>query len=407
MATFLLLMIYFAFISLGLPDSLLGATWPVMQPGFHVAYSFAGIASMVISGGTIISSLLSGRVIKRFGTGKVTFVSVLMTAVALLGFSFSPSFTWILVMAIPLGLGAGAVDSGLNEYIAEHYQARHMSWLHCFWGIGAMSGPLIMSQMILHNHPWRSGYLVVSLIQFALVIVLFFSLPIWTKVSEPSRSEVSQETVSHTDPQETAKTGFFSPLKIRGVRYVLIAFFFYCGIEATMGLWGSSYLVRARGLDAATAAVWVSFFYGSITVGRLIAGFVTLKINNNVLIRIGELTIAVGIVLLFLPLPALCALIGFILIGLGCAPIFPSMLHETPVRFGKQNAQAVMGFQMAVAYIGSTFLPPLFGFIASNTSISLLPVFVLIYIAALLTSSEWVNHILAKKMEKPSFGEIA
>ncbi|HEX2981857.1 MAG TPA: MFS transporter, partial [Anaerolineaceae bacterium] len=178
MATFFLILIYFAFISLGLPDSLLGVTWPIMQPGFQVPFSFAGIASMVISGGTIVSSLLSGRVIHRFGTGQVTLVSVMMTAVALLGFSLAPSFAWVVLLAVPLGLGAGSVDAGLNEYVAEHYQARHMSWLHCFWGVGALSGPLIMSRLIAQDQSWRTGYLIVSIIQFVLVAVLFFSLPL-------------------------------------------------------------------------------------------------------------------------------------------------------------------------------------------------------------------------------------
>jgi fucose permease len=391
MATFLLIIIYFAFISLGLPDSLLGATWPIMQPDFGVPYSFAGIASMVISGGTIISSLLSGRVINRFGTGKVTFVSVLMTAVALLGFSLAPSFPWIVVLAIPLGLGAGAVDSGLNEYVAEHYKSHHMSWLHCFWGIGAMSGPLIMSQTIALDHSWRSGYLIVSIIQWVLVVILFFSIPIWKQGSSLSLSVQSDGSVSENPAAIESPPGFFSPLKIRGVKYVLMAFFFYCGIEATMGLWGGSYLVRARGLDPVTAAEWVSLFYASITFGRLVTGFVTMRLSNPILIRAGTIIIICGIVLLFLPLPALAALIAFVLIGLGCAPIFPIMLHETPGRFGKQSAQQVMSFQMAVAYVGSTFLPPLFGFVASNASLSLLPVFVIVYGGALLASSELVN----------------
>lgn len=395
MATFFLILIYFAFISLGLPDSLLGVSWPVMQPGFQVPFSFAGIASMVISGGTIVSSLLSGRVIHRFGTGKVTFISVMMTAFALLGFSLAPSFAWIIVMAVPLGLGAGAVDSGLNGYVAEHYKARHMSWLHCFWGIGALSGPLILSQLIARDQSWRSGYLIVSIIQFGLVAVLFFSLPLWSKASPGTG-----ETPPHLDANKTVTRGVFFPLKIHGVKTVLLAFLFYCGIETTVGLWGSSYLVRARGLDPANAAAWVSIYYGSITVGRLIAGFITLKINNTMLIRIGQGLILAGGILLFLPLPVISALLGFIFIGLGCAPIFPSMLHETPVRFGKADAQLVMGFQMAAAYIGSTFLPPVFGFVASNTSLALLPVFVLVYVVVMLGSSEQLNALLAKKMDR-------
>lgn len=406
MATFFLILIYFAFISLGLPDSLLGVTWPVMQPGFQVPYSFAGIASMVISGGTIVSSLLSGRVIQRFGTGRVTVTSVLLTAVALLGFSLSPSFGWIVLLAVPLGLGAGAIDAGLNEYVAEHYEAHHMSWLHCFWGVGAMSGPLIMSRLIANNHSWRTGYLVVALIQFVLVGLLFFSLPYWSRVSN-ARPEVKDGEASHPGNQKPAARGVFYPMQITGVKTVLIAFLFYCGIEVTVGLWGSSYLVHTRGLDTAAAAAWVSAYYGSITVGRLISGFVTMKIDNKKLIRSGQIIILSGVILLFLPLPPVFALAGFILIGLGCAPIFPSMLHETPVRFGRENAQLVMGFQMAAAYIGSTFLPPIFGFIASNFGMSLLPAFLLIYIAAMLASSEQINVMMANRYrgaQQPGFG---
>ncbi len=398
MATFfLLILIYFAFISLGLPDSLLGVSWPVMQPGFQVPFSFAGMVSMLISGGTIISSLFSGRLIQRFGTGKVTFVSVIMTAVALFGFSQAPSFAWILLLAIPLGLGAGAVDAGLNGYVAEHYQAHHMSWLHCFWGIGAMTGPIIMSRLIAGDHSWRNGYLTVSLIQFALAAVLFFSLPVWAKVAQ------GHEPAARPAAAKSAQRGVFFPLQIPGVKMALVTFLFYCGIEWTMGLWGSSYLVRARGLDAATAAAWVSGYYASITAGRLITGFITMRVSNKTLIRAGQVAILGGAILLFLPLPPVAALFGFILIGLGCAPIFPGMLHETPARFGKQDAQLVMGFQMSAAYIGSTFLPPVFGFIATNTSLALLPAFVLAYIVVMLASSERINSLLARTAERPAY----
>jgi fucose permease len=399
MATYLLILVYFAFISLGLPDSLLGVTWPVMQPGFQVPFSFAGIASMVLSGGTIVSSLLSGRVLQRFGVGRVTFVSVMMTAAALLGFSLAPSFAWIIILSVPLGLGAGAVDSGLNEYVAEHYKAIHMNWLHCFWGVGAVSGPLIMSQLIARDQSWRNGYLAVSLVQFALVAVLFFSLPVWEKAAPRAASARAQADPAKTKAEKPAARGLFFPLQIRGVKIALLAFLSYGCIESTLGLWSSSYLVHARGLDAATAAAWVSSFYASITVGRLVSGFITLRVSNKMLIRTGELVILAGVLLLFLPLPAIFALLALILIGLGCAPIFPSMLHETPVRFGKENAQLVMGFQMAVAYFGSTLFPPLFGFIATNTSLALLPVFILAYIATLLASSERVNAMLAHKLK--------
>ncbi len=399
MAVFFLIIIYASFISLGLPDSLLGVAWPVMQPGYHVPFGYAGFVSMVISGATILSSLLSGKLIKQFGTGKLTFISVFLTAAALLGFSFAPSFLWLLFLSVPLGLGAGAVDSGLNEYVAEHYKAHHMSWLHCFWGVGAMLGPILMSRYIAHENSWRDGYLTVSIVQFALVAVLFFTLPLWDRAAGTS-GENASETEAKEQKAETARKGLLYPLKVKGVKVALVSFLFYCGVESTMGLWGSSFLVRAKGLDAATAAAWVSSFYGSITVGRLITGFVTMKVGNKTLIRMGELTILAGAILLILPLPNYFSPAGFVLIGLGCAPIFPCMLHETPVRFGKEDAQVIMGFQMSTAYAGATFLPPVFGFITSNTNMTVLPIFILIYIIAMIISSEKMNQFMKSPVIK-------
>ena len=262
-----------------------------------------------------------------------------------------------------------------------------------------MSGPLILSQIIASDKSWRNGYLLIAIIQFVLVAVLFFSLPLWKKVSTPTGTEQEVEPAAGSQPEKPVSRGLFYPLQIPGVRFVLVTFLFYCGIESTMGLWGSSYLVRARGLDAATAAAWVSSFYGSITLGRFLAGFITMKISNKQLIRIGQVVILGGVILLFLPLPNIFSLVGFILVGLGCAPIFPGMLHETPVRFGREDAQLVMGFQMAVAYVGATFLPPIFGFIATSTSLGLLPFFVLVYVAAMLFSSERLNVMLAQNAE--------
>ncbi|QPC80613.1 MFS transporter [Phototrophicus methaneseepsis] len=394
MATLFLLVIYAAFISLGLPDALLGVAWPVMQPEFAVPFSAAGIISMVISGGTIVSSLLSGKILARFGTGRVTVVSVTMTAVALLGFGLAPAFFWLILLAIPLGLGAGSVDSGLNDYVARHYEARHMSWLHCFWGLGAMLGPVIISQYI-QDQSWRNGYLTVSIIQCGLVAILFFTLPVWEKVAKQSPKH-SPEPEDEPHIVDIPK-GVFYPLQVNGVKTVLMIFLFYCGIEATMGLWGSSFLVKIKGLDVATAAQWVSFFYGSITLGRFISGFVTVRMSSESLIRIGEIGILLGVILLILPLPTIFSLISFILIGLGCAPIFPSMLHETPARFGREDAPMIMGFQMAVAYTGATFLPPIFGVIASGTTFALMPAVFLLYIGVMVINSERINNYIKLK----------
>lgn len=395
MTTFLLIIIYLAFISLGLPDSLLGAAWPVMQSDFGAPIEAAGYLFMTIAGGTILSSLVSGKVLKRFGTGKGTFVSVLMTACALLGFYFAPSIIWLFLCAIPLGMGAGAVDSGLNDYVATHYKAHHMSWLHCFWGVGATLGPVIMAQYI-SNQNWGKGYLTISGLQFILVVILLFTLPLWNKVNSHITINKEPEEPKGVSFKENAEK--VRPLQMNGVKLALASFFFYCAVEATVGLWGSSFLVNVKGLTAATAAEWVSFYYAGITIGRLMTGFVTFKMSNQVLIRMGQIIALTGAILLILPLPSFFSVAGFIVVGLGLAPIFPCMLHETPARFGKKHSQAIMGYQMAVAYTGSTFMPPLFGFIASHTTVALFPICTVIFVVAMVLSSEKLNRVLKKKL---------
>ena len=390
MTTLLLVIIYIAFISLGLPDALLGAGWPVMQEEFAVPYGFAGLVSMTISAGTIVSSIFSSRVLKRFGTGRVTAASVALTALALLGFGVAPSFWWILLAAVPLGLGAGAVDSGLNAYVAENYESRHMSWLHSFWGVGALSGPLVLSALLSRGTSWRDGYLSIAGFQFVLVAVLVAAFPLWGRVR--ARIRAHGDALQHDVPHQP----LFFALKIRGVKLALAAFFFYCAIESTVGLWGASFLFKTKGLDSVSAATWVSLFYASITLGRFLTGFVTYTMSNRTLIRGGGLLILCGVLLMLLPLALPFALGGFLLVGFGCAPIFPCMLHETPDRFGASNAQAIMGFQMAVAYIGTSLLPPLFGFIASATTLALLPVFLFAYIVALIASSEMLRKTLTE-----------
>lgn len=389
MATLLLVIIYTAFISLGLPDALLGAAWPAMQPDFGVPFSFAGILQIIISGGTIVSSINSGRLLKRFGTGRVTAFSVGMTAFSLLGFSFFPSFGWLLVAAIPLGLGAGSVDAGLNAFIAEHYESRHMSWLHSFWGVGALAGPLVLSFFFRRGASWRNGYFLIAILQCVLVLLLVFSIPLWAKVHSSSHDEKT------ATPSKIPSLG--AVIRMPNVMFALLTFLFYCGIEASMGLWGGSFLVKVKGFNPASAAIWVSAFYGSITLGRFITGFVTFKIRNIDLIRWGGATILLGIFLILVPVPVAVTLVGFLLVGFGCAPIFPCMLHETPVRFGREYSQSIIGVQMAFAYIGTTFLPPLFGFIASVTGLALLPVFLLVYIALLIVSSERLRNVRAQK----------
>ena len=385
MLTLLLIIIYLSFISLGLPDSLLGSAWPAMQPDLLVPLSSAGIIAMIISFGTIISSLLSGKWIRRFGTGKVTFVSVTMTAIALFGFSVSDSFIWLCIMGIPLGLGGGSVDAALNNFVALHYKAKHMSWLHCFWGIGATLGPVIMSLYISKNNQWGKGYFAIAMIQLCLIFVLFVTLPLWNKI-ENKKDEIGEE-------KSTDNT---SALKIPGVKLALVSFVFYCATESTAGLWGSSYLVKYKGLPAGEAAKWIALFYAGITLGRLLTGFLTMKLNNRILIRVGQVICIIGVICLLLPLPIYFSMVGLILVGLGCAPIFPCMLHETPNRFGKASSQSIMGLQMGFAYMGSMVMPPILGLIASKTSIVIFPYFLLVCMLIMLVGSERINKFISK-----------
>lgn len=386
MLSLLLTIIYISFISLGLPDSLLGSAWPTMYREMQVPISYAGIISMIIAGGTIISSLNSHRLIKKLGTGKVTAVSVGMTAAALWGFSSSHSFIALCVWAIPYGLGAGSVDAALNNFVALHYKAKHMSWLHCFWGIGATLGPYIMGLYLTGGQKWTMGYRAISVIQIALTAVLIFSLPLWKK----------NDTAAEDKALESKSLSLKSLLSIHGAKQVLAAFFCYCALESTTGLWGSSYLVIAKGITPETAARWIALFYFGITFGRFLNGFVAMKLSDKNMIRIGQGIAALGIMVLLLPFgnAALCA--GFILIGLGCAPIYPSMLHATPANFSKELSQAIMGVQMACAYVGSTFMPPLFGLIAEHVNIKLYPFYLSIFVIIMILMVEAVNHIKNK-----------
>jgi fucose permease len=408
MSMFFLVIIYMAFISLGLPDPLLGVAWPLMRSEYNVPFETAGLVSMLIAGGTIVSSFASGAVHKHLSTGKITLISCLLTASSLLGFSFSPSIIWILFLAIPLGLGAGSVDAALNSYVATHYKAHHMSWLHCFWGVGATLGPIIMSLFIAKQYSWKNGYFSISMIQFFLAILLFCTLPLWNRLakevhynSDTPKNE-KEKSSGGNSKKNTAKTKI---IHIKGVKISLLSFLFYCGAEASMGLWGSSFLVNIKNMSAEAAALWVSLYYGGITVGRLITGFITFKVNNRILIRSGQVSALTGVLILLLPLPSIFSLLGFIMVGLGCAPIFPCMLHETPTRFGKENSQVIMGYQMALAYTGSTFLPAFLGLVAAHSTIGIFPLFVLLYIIFMLIGSEKLNVLMKKSKRSEMFLE--
>lgn len=372
----LLAVIYLSFISLGLPDSLLGSAWPSIYPEFQVPVDYAGVIFMIIAAGTIISSLQSDRLTKKFGTGKVTAFSVLTTAVALWGFSMSHSYWMLIVWAIPYGLGAGSVDASLNNYVALHYKSRHMSWLHCMWGVGASVGPYIMSYVLSRGQSWHSGYRWISYIQIILTAILMLTLPLWKQQSTSYCDDVTSKEQGKRKGSEQVLS-LSEVIHISGAKQVLLMFFCYCALEQTSGLWASSYLVLKYGIDVGTAAGYGSLFYVGITVGRAISGFLTIKLQDNQMIRLGQALILTGLICMFLPFGSKIALAGLIIVGLGCAPIYPCIIHSTPSNFGAENSQALVGVQMASAYLGNLLMPPLFGMIAKRISVGIFPVYLL------------------------------
>lgn len=379
----LLTIIYIAFISLGLPDSLLGSAWPVMRAELNVPVSYAGLISMIIAGGTIVSSLMADRVIKKIGTGAVTAVSVGMTALALFGFSVSDSYISLLFWAVPYGLGAGAVDAALNNYVAVHYSSRHMNWLHAFWGVGVSVSPYIMGKCLKNSLGWKAGYRSVSIIQIVLTVILFFTLFLWKKEEKSNETEKGS-TLARV-------------LKIKGVKETLVMFFGFCALEATAGLWASSYLAEARGVDVKTAASFASLFYIGETAGRFLNGFVADKFGDKAMIKAGIFGMLLGTVMIFVPgVPNTVALAGLITVGLGAAPVYPCIIHSTPYDFGTENSQALVGIQMASAYVGSTLAPPVFGFIAQYVSISLYPVYLFAFAVLMLAMDKSRKSALTK-----------
>ncbi len=382
MGSLLLALIYICFISLGLPDSLLGSAWPALHTEICVPVSYAGIISATITAGTILSSLFSDKLLHKFGAGLVTAVSVTVTALCLFGFSISTEFWMLILWAIPFGLGAGGVDAILNNYVALHYKAQHMSWLHCMWGVGASISPYIMSFALVKLENWSGGYLIVSIIQAVLCMVIFISIPLWKKGSTDNDNTTKQI--------ESKALSFKEILAIKGAIPCFLMFFCYCSMEVTASLWASTYLVQKWDFSPETAAGYASMFYIGVTLGRFINGFLAMRLKDKFLIRMGTGVISVGIALLFMPFHYMFALIGFVVIGLGCAPIYPCIIHMTPDVFGADKSQAMIGVQMAFAYVGILAMPPLFGVIAEYISVSLLPIFLLIFIALMLAMHELV-----------------
>ena len=362
MANLLLVIIYISFVSLGLPDALLGAAWPVMQTELSVPVSYAGGISLIIAVGTVISSLQADRLNRWLGPGRVMVFSVAATALAIFGFSISKAYWQLCLWAIPYGLGAGSVDACLNNYVALHYASRHMSWLHCMWGLGASIGPYIMGAALTRGLSWNLGYGIIGVLQTVLTFVLFLSLPLWKKQSG------NNQNIAEGKPLPLKKV-----VSISGAKEVMLAFFCYCGLEQTTILWGSSYLVMNNGLVEEAAASFASLFLMGLTVGRALNGFLTYKLNDTNLIRLGQGIIGLGVVIMLLPLGDAVSFAGLMLCGLGCAPIYPCIIHSTPDHFGEENSQALVGVQMASAYVGVCAMPPVFGFVANHLSASLLP----------------------------------
>ena len=388
MVQLLLAVIYLAFISLGLPDSVLGSAWPSMYEQIGVPISYAGVFSVIIALGTTIASLKSDRLTRKFGTGKVTTISVAITAIALFGFSSSQSFVMLCLWSIPYGLGAGSVDASLNNYVAVHYASRHMSWLHCMWGVGASLGPYIMGYALSGGYGWSAGYRTLATIQTVLTVMLICSLPLWNR----GKKQVSAD-IKRTD----GKTHTISQImRISGVKEVMLAFFCYCAIEQTTGLWASSYLTVYRGFPAQQASSFVGLYFVGITVGRALCGFLTIRLRNAQLVRLGEGIIALGLLVFLLPWGMQTAAIGLVLIGLGCAPIYPCIIHATPECFGLDLSQSVIGLEMASAYVGVCIMPPLFGAIAAQKHMWIFP----FYLAVVLIVMISMYEMLQKKQRK-------
>ncbi|WP_394978683.1 MFS transporter [Candidatus Allofournierella excrementavium] len=385
MYTLLLAVIYLVFISLGLPDSLLGSGWPTMRLVFDQPLSAAGMVSMIITGGTICSSLLSERLTAKFSTRGVTVASVFLSAAALFGFSVSTRFWMLCLWAVPYGLAAGCIDSAINNYVALHYRSRHMSWLHCFWGVGTVISPCVMSWALRHSG-WQLGYRAVALMQLAIGVVLVLTLPVWN---------------IHRDEAQTARAGqvlgIRGALKIKGAPTLFVGFFAYCGAEGTSILWASSYLVGERGFSAQRAAASAAVLYVGITVGRFVSGFIADKVGDRGMIRLGTGVIAAALAVLALPGGGeLGALLGLGLLGLGNAPVYPAIIHATPQNFGAENSQGIIGMQMASAYVGSTLMPPLFGLIANRAGLGWMPLFLALLILLMITMLEATFRTVAK-----------
>jgi len=392
MATLFLVIIYLAFISLGLPDTLLGSAWPVMQPELGVSLDAQGLITLIVSLATIISCLLNERIVRRLGTAKITALSGVITAASLLGYALSPSYLWLLLFSVPLGLGAGSVDTCLNNYVSLHLSARHVNWLTCFYAFGASAGPALLSFILASGNGWRTGYLAIAIIQFAIALFLILTLPVWK-----GRDHKGEPVTAQTEAVPTDKAPRRPLFRIPGVMLALACYALFFGIQYGTGLWVPSYLVDARDFLAESAARTASIFYICVMVGRIVSGIISEKVSGRILIRLGAGLCIVGTFFLALPLPHTFYFIALACVGLGCAPIFPSMIHLTPSRFGRRDSPRVMGVQMAAAYVGNLVLCPIIGVVAEHAGTLTIPWFLFIMCILILCLSEYTDHIVSKR----------
>ena len=385
MVSLLIAVIYLIFISLGLPDSLLGAGWPTMQTAFGVPSSYAGFVSMAIASMTIVSALLSPRIIRKVHTKWIVIVSIGLTVVGLLGFSFSGAYWMLFLFSIPYGLGAGAIDTAVNHYVANHYRSSVMNFLHCFYGVGTVISPNIMGLALRFAH-WNEGYRWTAYLQLLILVIVVVSLPLWKKNEAASGDE---------KPGETAESaGIRESIRLPGVVLTLIAFFTYCAAESTCSLWTSSYFAGTKeGLSDSLIASFGSLVFIGLMLGRLISGFVSNKLGDKTMIRIGIALEIAGILLIMIPVKNyVVAAAGFVLAGAGMGPVYPALEHMAPERFGRKHSAAVIGLQMAAGYVGSTFMPLVFGFFQQMLTIRIMPVYLLILAALTIGLLELSNR---------------
>lgn len=394
----LIAVIYLAFISLGLPDSLLGAAWPIMHAELGASVSWAGIITVIISAFTILSALLTDKFVARLGTPVVVAGSVLLTAVAMLAFSLASAFWQLCLFAVPYGFGAGAIDTALNNYVAKHLAARHMSWLHCCWGIGATVGPYVMGYCLTGTHGWHGGYFIISILQFALTLIMFLSIPLWKK----------GKTADEDEGEKEEAVPLRQTFRLKGAVFAFLAGLFYFAIEMLPIVWASTYFNDVYRLDAETSAFLASLFYIGITASRAVCGFFSEKAGDKRMIRGGCVVILIAAVLIVVSVPVgsfIPAAVGFVTVGIGCGPVFPSLLHAAPDNFGKRYSGAVIGVQMAFSYFGTTFTPLLFGKLAEVTTVKLLPFGVAVLAVLVLVLTELLNRAVKKAQERKKESE--